>query len=148
MNKYLLLFLALGFFVTSCEDDYEQKDREKIEAYLKANNIDAKEKSSGIFFISTKEGTGEHPTSNSTVKVKYKGYHLEDGSVFDQTDAGKTATFGLNGVIRGFKEGILLMKKGGKATIFIPSRLGYGSTPPPSIKKNAVIVFDVELIDF
>lgn len=147
MKKYFFLFLSLGFLFLSCSDDLLKADKETIKAYLSKNNINAEEQSSGIFFASTTEGTGEHPSISSTVKVKYKGYYL-DGTVFDQTTGNNTATFSLQNVIKGFREGILLMKKGGKATIFIPSELGYGSNPPQGIRKNEILVFDVELLDF
>lgn len=137
----------MGILFTSCDKDNIKTDKEDIEAYLAKNNIDATEQESGIYYASIEEGTGDSPNVLSNVEVTYKGSYLDD-FIFDQTENGQTATFSLQGVIPGFREGILLMKKGGKAKIFIPSRLGYGSNPPGSVRKDAILIFDVELIDF
>ena len=74
---------------------------------------------------------------------------LIDGTKFDSSyDRGKPASFPLNGVIKGWTEGLQLMKPGGKFTFYIPPQLGYGANAPPgsSIKPNAALIFDVELI--
>jgi FKBP-type peptidyl-prolyl cis-trans isomerase FkpA len=74
--------------------------------------------------------------------VDYTGYFM-DGKVFDES----VSTFSLRGVIAGWREGIPLFGKGGKGKLLIPSRLGYGSNPPPGIPKDAVLLFDIHLID-
>jgi FKBP-type peptidyl-prolyl cis-trans isomerase len=71
-------------------------------------------------------GTGASPELTSTVEVHYHGT-LTDGSVFDSSvDRGQTISFPLNGVIKGWQEGVALMKEGGKATLVVPSDLAYG----------------------
>jgi FKBP-type peptidyl-prolyl cis-trans isomerase FkpA len=92
------------------------------------------------------QGTGGNPTINDEVTVFYKGYFLDD-SVFDQTSS-DPISFPLGNVIKGWQEGIPLFKKGGKGKLFLPSVLAYGSNPPPGFPKNAVMIFDVELVDF
>ena len=79
--------------------------------------------------------------------MRYKGY-LPDGTVFDQTPGTETATFPLAGLIRGWQEGIPLLKKGGKGTFFLPSVLGYGSSGSGSIGPNEVLIFEIELVNF
>jgi FKBP-type peptidyl-prolyl cis-trans isomerase len=107
----------------------------------------AQSTASGLYYIITQEGTGDHPTLQSTVKVRYKGYRL-NGDVFDQTSGTSTATFPLTQLILGWQEGIPLLKKGGKGTFFCPSDLAYGSQQVGDIPPNSVLIFEIELVDF
>ena len=66
--------------------------------------------------------------------------------MFDRT-SGTPVSFFLSQVIKGWQEGIPLIKKGGKATLLIPSSLGYGSHSAGSIPANSVTIFEVELVD-
>ena len=93
------------------------------------------------------EGEGEAPSATDTVVVHYEG-SLIDGTVFDSSIArGTPAEFGLNQVIRGWTEGLQLIKPGGKARLTIPSELGYGPGGVGNIPPNAVLVFEVELLE-
>ncbi len=152
--RYLTLFLAFcGLFLFSCKDDslspeeQLQEDIRIIKQYLADHNLTADSTASGLRYIITQEGTGGHPGVQSTVTVKYKGY-LTDGSVFDETTGGKSATFALTQVIAGWQEGIPLLKKGGKGTFLLPSYLGYGPSGSGPIPPNTVLIFEVDLINF
>lgn len=103
---------------------------------------------SGLQYIILEEGEGDAPAETDTVEVHYKGT-LIDGTVFDSSyDRGVPATFPLQGVIKGWTEGVQLMRVGGKARLFVPPELGYGSRGmPPAIGPNETLIFDVELID-
>ncbi|UKM64828.1 FKBP-type peptidyl-prolyl cis-trans isomerase [Flavobacteriaceae bacterium GSB9] len=104
---------------------------------------------SGLQYIVLKEGEGEMPTADSKVKVHYHGTLL-DGTVFDSSvDRGEPAEFGVGQVIKGWTEGLQLMKEGAKYKFFIPQNLAYGANPRPggAIKPYATLVFDVELIE-
>ena len=95
-------------------------------------------------------GTGSHPERNTPIVVHYKGMHT-DGTVFDSSyDRGAPATFRPTQVIAGFGEGLMMLGKGGKAVLYIPSELGYGATGTPGgpIAPNEDLVFEVEIVDF
>jgi len=140
-----LLTLAL---VGACKkEDQTKLDRSAIEQYIADNNLTATEHESGIFYIIETPGTGGSPTLSATVTVRYKGYYL-DGVVFDQTPGTETRSFPLGNLIRGWQIAIPLLEKGGKGLFLIPSALGYGSTPPPGVRANAVLAFEIELVDF
>lgn len=124
-------------------------DEELIQDYIAANSLDAKEGSEGLYYVIEKEGTGLHAAVDDDVTVHYEGFLL-DGTKFDSSiDRGKASTFPLSGVIKGWRLGIPLLKEGGKGVLIIPSALAYGANPPygSSIPANAVLVFNVELID-
>ena len=153
MRLTLLLLTAFGLTLSSCLKDLvtpeEQlaKDKETIENYLKSKNLTAQSTASGLHYIIEQPGSGGHPTLQSKVTVEYKGY-FTNGSVFDQSEAGKPATFPLNGVIQGWQEGIPLFQKGGKGVLLVPSGLAYGPYGQGPIPANSVIIFDVNLVDF
>ena len=111
------------------------------------NKPGVKTTASGLQYIMTKEGTGKSPAADSVVKVHYTG-KLVDGTVFDSSvERGEAVEFPLNQVIPGWTEGLQLLKEGGKATLFIPSQLGYGQQGiPGTIPANSTLIFDVELI--
>ena len=124
-------------------------DAKIIEDYLVENGIEAQMTEDGIAYVFTQEGNGEMPATGNSVVVNYSG-KLLDGTVFDSNDAG-TFSFplGQGRVIRGWDLGIALLSKGAKATLYIPSGLGYGARGNGAvIAPNTVLMFDVELVDF
>jgi len=101
---------------------------------------------SGLQIETIKPGTGEAPKLADKVKVHYTGT-LIDGTKFDSSvDRGEPITFPLGGVIKGWGEGLQLMKVGGKSRLVIPPTIGYGPGGSGPIPPNATLVFDVELI--
>lgn len=139
--------LAIAFTTACNKEDQDEADRKIIEQYVTDNSLDATEHSSGIFYIIETPGSGGSPTANDQVTVKYKGYYL-DGVVFDETTGSQTAKFRLGDLIEGWQICIPLLQKGGKGTFIIPSGLAYGSNPPFGVRANAVMVFEIELLDF
>lgn len=101
----------------------------------------------GIQYEVLTEGKGKSPKATDTVKVHYRGT-LIDGTEFDSSiKRNEPAEFPLNGVIRGWTEGLQLMKVGSKYKFYIPSDLAYGEMGRPSIPANSVLIFEVELLE-
>ncbi len=113
----------------------------------KAENKDVVETASGLQYKVVTAGTGKKPLATDKVKVHYKGTLL-DGTVFDSSyDRGEPITFPLNGVIKGWTEGLQLMSEGSKYILYIPSDLGYGDRGTQGIKPGSTLVFEVELLE-
>jgi FKBP-type peptidyl-prolyl cis-trans isomerase len=120
------------------------------DAYLSENYPDAKPTESGLYFISQKKGKGKKPEVGQKVKVHYTGTFLS-GEKFDSSvdrDQPFEFTLGQGQVIKGWDEGIAMMRKGGKAVLVIPSDIAYGPQGRGSIPPSSTLVFEVELIDF
>ena len=105
---------------------------------------DAEVSESGLASKVLEEGTGtEHPTATDTVTVHYTGWKT-DGTMFDSSvTRGKTSSFPLNRVIKGWTEGLQLMVVGEKRRFWIPADLAYGE----SGRVPGMLVFDVELFE-
>jgi len=105
---------------------------------------------SGLRYIIHENGTdGTKPAKGDQVSVHYYGMLDADAKMFDTSfKAGQPYQFplGMGQVIQGWDEGIQLLNKGAKATLFIPAALGYGAAgSPPVIPENADLIFYVEL---
>ncbi|MCB2409895.1 FKBP-type peptidyl-prolyl cis-trans isomerase [Hymenobacter lucidus] len=149
---FLVLFSAVSL-LTACEKDkdYAAIDEGLIKQYIADNKlVDAQRQESGLYFVPITKTSGVQPKGGQLVSVLYTGMLL-NGTVFDATSnrGNKPFSFSLgrNEVIKGWDEGIALLKKGEKATLLIPSQLGYGSQATGSIPANSVLRFDVELVD-
>ena len=103
---------------------------------------------SGLQYQVMKEGTGTKPTMNDRVRVHYHGT-LIDGTVFESSvERGEPIEFGVNGVIPGWTEALLMMPVGSKWKLFIPSSLAYGDNQAgKDIKPGSTLIFEVELLD-
>lgn len=103
----------------------------------------------GLQIMDERVGSGESPKPGKSVTVHYTG-RLEDGTVFDSSvERNQPFTFqiGQGVVIKGWDEGVMSMKVGGKRRLTIPPQLGYGvQGSPPAIPPNATLIFDVELL--
>lgn len=103
---------------------------------------------SGLQYETINSGSGDSPTSESTVRVHYHGT-LIDGTVFDSSyDRGEPAEFPVSGVIKGWTEALQLMSPGDKLRIYVPHDLAYGEQGAgAAIGPFSTLVFDVELLE-
>ena len=102
---------------------------------------------SGLQYEVLKGGSGPKPTATSTVKVHYHGT-LVDGKVFDSSvERKEPIEFSLNQVIAGWTEALQLMSVGDKWRLSIPPAIGYGARGKGDIPPNAVLIFEVELLE-
>lgn len=132
-----------------------KKEKEELKKMQSQNFLDENKKregvkttESGLQYEVLQEGKGDNnPKLTDQVEVHYKGA-LIDGTEFDSSyKREQTAKFPLNGVIKGWQEGLQLMKEGAKYKFYIPSELGYGSQGAGgNIPPNAALIFEVELI--
>ena len=129
-------------------------DSKLIEDYLAKNNIKATKTKWGTYVAVLTEGTGDKISNANMAMVNYTGRTLDSGKVFDSNIDPKfnhVASYPVNlgdwgGVILGWKDALLQLKNGSKATIFIPSSLGYGAEGNGAvIKPNQNLMFDIEV---
>jgi FKBP-type peptidyl-prolyl cis-trans isomerase len=127
-----------------------QKNLEDGKAFLEENRTKegVKTTESGLQYKVLKEGQGKSPKPSDRVRVHYEGTKL-DGTIFDSSyKRGEPATFQADQVIKGWTEGLQLMKVGGKYRLFIPADLAYGVRGAgQEIGSNEVLQFDVELLE-
>ena len=146
MRLSLLIGLFLAFVQTGA---LAQSALIKGETFLKQNAKaeGVKVYPSGLQIKMIQEGKGRQPKSTDTVVVHYRG-RLIDGKEFDSSyKRGQPAEFPLNRVIKGWTEGLQLLKEGGKAELYIPSSLGYGSQGAGgAIGPDEALIFEVELV--
>ena len=121
----------------------KEKEQKFFEANLKKDGV--QETESGLQYIITEAGSDVKPGPKDTVYVHYK-LALTDGTVIEEVAADKDAVMlTLNRVIPGWTEGLQLLGEGGKATLYVPSELGYGERGSNGIEPNTTLVFDIQL---
>jgi len=132
-------------------------DDQQLQAYFAKNNIKPQKTASGLYYTIQKPGSGPQIAKGQTVSVMYTGKTLA-GKAFDSnvdTSIGhhgpsKPLVFkvGVGQMIPGMDEGIAQLKKGSKATLYLPSTLAYGSRAAgPDVGPNSILIFDVEVTD-
>jgi len=106
-----------------------------------------KQTPSGLQYVIINPGEGRSPKATDSVKVNYRGTLL-NGTEFDSSyKRNEPIEFPLNGVIKGWTEGLQLIKEGGKIKLFIPSNLAYGSRGAGGlIGPDETLIFEVELL--
>ncbi len=123
------------------EAEVVKADAQFVEEFRK--NKAVKVTASGLIYKILEPGKGRAPAASDTVTVNYRGT-LSNGNEFDSSyKRGSAATFPLTGVIKGWTEGLQLIKEGGKIQLVIPPALAYGDRGPLA---HRTLIFDVELL--
>lgn len=146
---FLTTLLASGSLFAQ---DQKAIDEKLLTEYFAKNNIKATRTASGLYYTINKKGDGPNAKVGMNVTMRYYGYTL-DGKRFDgnmdknYNPAGNPFTFSLGAhqVIAGWDEGVQLLNKGCRATLYLPSGIAYGQRGVGPIPPNAVLAFDVEL---
>jgi len=131
-----------------CAIKASANEEQAVETYLENNNIDAQKHCSGMYYVIEAPGTGKTAGVCDRITINYNG-SLTNGQVFDKSN--NPVTFELNGLILGWKNGIPLIKEGGRIRLFIPPTLGYGNRDVRdrdgniAIPGGSILIFDVEL---
>jgi FKBP-type peptidyl-prolyl cis-trans isomerase FklB len=143
-------------FATQAQEELQKMEEEAAEESKKAGEKFLSENKkrkgvettkSGLQYAVLQKGNGDKPDASDTVTIDYKGM-LSDSTVFDSSMAGQPATFELEKIIPGLREGIQLMREGAEYRFFIPADLAYGEQGlPPVIPPNAVLIFEVKLLN-
>jgi FKBP-type peptidyl-prolyl cis-trans isomerase len=131
----------------STSQEIKMEDKQKLEGTPLANYT-PEPKISELQKEDTTPGTGQEVKSSDTVTVDYTGAVAATGVIFQSSkDMGEPVSFPLNGVIKGWTEGVPGMKVGGTRRLHIPAELAYGANPPQgsNIPPNADLVFDITL---
>ena len=151
--KTLFFAFSMLFAYAGFAQDQKAKDDQILKEYFQQHKIKATKTASGLYYVITKKGTGENAKKGQGVSMNYLGKFLDgkkfDGNVdenFKSTRAPLQFTLGVGQVIAGWDEGIQLLNPGTRATLYIPSAIGYGPNGRGPIPPNTVMVFDVELI--
>ena len=155
MSRLLLFLFTCSVVCFSCNptddeqlvSDPEMEDARIVDHLTDIGLFDQAERlETGVYIVREVEGTGNMPSANSTVEVRYVG-SFTNGSVFDQTNGTQTTNFNLQAVVPGFADGIMAMRSGGEATIYIPPSLGYGvNSSNANIPDDTILIFDVDLV--
>lgn len=160
MFKKKLLFVALTALAALCwacetdtvfsaEERAVQEDK-LIQDYLKANKVDnAVRTSTGLYYQPLLAGSGKTASVGDSVFVKYTGWNMLSGEIFDSNiPSGKpfNVVIGKTGVIVGWTQALQLMRLGDSTRFYLPSGLAYGVTgSPPNIGSNQVLIFDIKM---
>lgn len=150
----LLFFciLFVGCKTNAQNTNQKAADEKLLTEYFALQKLTPTRTSSGLYYIIARQGTGANAKKGQTVEMKYRGMFL-NGQQFDaNVDANFNLTrafsftLGVGQVIEGWDEAIQLFNPGTRATIYLPSALGYGPGGAGSIPPNSVLLFDVEVI--
>lgn len=146
VQKAMQLMQKQRFEKRQAESKKNEEDGKKfLEANKKKPNVKTTE--SGLQYEIVKEGKGKKPKATDKVKVHYVGT-LTNGDEFDSSKKrNKPAEFPVNGVIKGWQEGLTMMKEGAVWKLYVPADLAYGQMGRPGIPGNSVLIFEVELLE-
>ncbi len=144
--KFTSVSLILGLLITSACSNSDEVEKVDIQNYL--NNLGwLPIDTAGVYVVIENHGSAERPAETNIVEMTYTARYLDD-TVFDQSPPDQTIKIKLSTAISGLKIGLSKFGKEGKGTIIIPSALGYGNNPPFGVRKNAVLIYNVHVVNF
>lgn len=163
MRKFFFFGLCAVIFITSsclkggnssatncnydaCQVKAPDSQIVKLKAYLDSIGVTAQKHCSGMYYTIGNPGTGDSPTGCSDVAINYTGTFTDRVTVFDKSSA--PVVFSLLNLITGWKNGLPLLKRGGKITLYVPPALAYGQNQYQTIPGNSILIFDIDLLDF
>lgn len=145
----LALLLITGFSAcikdSSCKPKTVASEEAEMQNYATSISMAATRHSTGVYYQILNQGSGPAPTFSSVLSVRYTG-KLLNGTIFDSQTT-NPVSFPLGQVILGWQVGLSLIQKGGVIRLIIPSSLAYGCQGRGSIPADAILYFDVELVD-
>ncbi|WP_187262589.1 FKBP-type peptidyl-prolyl cis-trans isomerase [Pontibacter beigongshangensis] len=160
LSKALFLLLVAASF-SACKEPknpyvfdtegQKLKDELVIRQYFRANNVDTTKvvrTESGLYYLNVTPGTGDLIKAGEIADVHYIGTNIW-GNEFDNSynrGSSFSVTVGAGRVIKGWDEGLQLMKVGEEARLFVPSHLGYGPRGSGSIPGNSILIFDMKVL--
>lgn len=132
---------------TTTQASKRTMDIADIDEYLTANQITALTHDSGLRYVITQEGTGSIPALYDQVKVSIKGKLLSNNTQFLNVVGSPSATFSsrVANYLQGIMVGLQQMKVGGKATLYVPSGMAYGTQAYSDLPANSNVIFELEL---
>jgi len=143
-----LIFIGPGCLKSSdpCTPKTPASESTQMQAYCNLNGITPTIHSSGLYYQIINPGSGATPTANSTIYITYVG-KLLDGTTFDLQNNASATAWPLNQLIEGWRVGLPLIKKGGEIQLVVPSSMAYGCAGYGAIPGNAILFFDITLVD-
>lgn len=132
--------------MTTTQENQYKADTTRIGDYLRESETGFVKKRSGIFFKETLPGTSQAPNPYDVVTMKYTLRVLEQDGPSEKIEENTLTDMPIFQLINGMKIGMPLIHEGGKATIYMPSYLGYGAAKNGSIPANSILIFDIELV--
>jgi len=144
-----VLYFTIRMEKVKSVEDFEQEEEAAIADYITRNNISVEPTESGLYYIETEKGKGKKVEMGDSVRVHYTGKFLDE-TVFESSVGNEPLAFrlGVNPMIEGFVEGVLLMNQGGKATLILPFDIAYGmSHPMSSIPPFTPLLFEIEMVE-
>lgn len=129
-----------------CNPNPPANEAPQILAYANANGMTVTAHSSGLFYQIISQGSGSTASLNSKIYITYTG-KLLDGTEFDKQTIPNVNGWALGGLIQGWQIGIPLIQKGGHIKLIVPSALGYGCQPHNTLPGDAILYFDITLVD-
>lgn len=157
MKRNLLFSLVICVIMTSagclksnnsiCTNKLPSSEQSAIQAYAATNGYAMTAHSSGIYYQVTTAGGGASPLPGSKIFVRYTGKLIANGVIFDQQTDHTQTGWVLSTLIPGWQIGLSLVTEGGSIRLIIPSSLAYGCTGFATIPKDAVLFFEIDLVD-